>query len=42
MLLNNFYGIKLPVWESDISQIERRHIKVLFLRRLIDMKRDQK
>jgi hypothetical protein len=42
MLLNNFYGIKLPIWESDIVQIEKRNIKVLFLRRLIDMKRDLK
>jgi hypothetical protein len=42
MLLSNFYGIQLPVWESDISQIERRHIKVLFLKRLIAMKREYK
>lgn len=42
MLLNNFYGIKLPLSVEDIIQIEKRHMKVLFLRRLIDMKRDNK
>ena len=42
MLLNNFYGIKLPVTVKDIIQIEKRHMKVLFLKRLLDMKRYQK
>jgi hypothetical protein len=38
MTLNSFYGIKLPVSVEDIIQQEKRHIKVLFLRRLMSLK----
>lgn len=38
MTLNSFYGIKLPVTVEDIIQQEKRHIKVLFLRRLMSLK----
>lgn len=38
MLLNSFYGIKLPLSVEDIIQIEKRHIKVLFLKRLLSLK----
>ena len=40
MTLNNFYGIKLPVTVEDIIQIEKRHIKVLFLKRLLSLKNE--
>jgi hypothetical protein len=38
MTLTSFYGIKLPVTVEDIIQQEKRHIKVLFLRRLMSLK----
>jgi len=38
MTLNSFYGIKLPVSVEDIIQQEKRHIKVLFLKRLMSLK----
>jgi hypothetical protein len=38
MTLTSFYGIKLPVSVEDIIQQEKRHIKVLFLRRLMSLK----
>ncbi len=38
MTLNSFYGIKLPITVEDIIQQEKRHIKVLFLRRLMSLK----
>ena len=37
MTIRDFYGIKLPVTVEDIVQQERRHIKVLFLKRMIDL-----
>ena len=33
MLLNNFYNIKLPITTKDIEFVERRNIKVQFLKR---------
>lgn len=38
MTLTSFYGIKLPVSVEDIIQQEKRHIKVLFLKRLMSLK----
>lgn len=38
MTLTSFYGIKLPITVEDIIQQEKRHIKVLFLRRLMSLK----
>jgi len=38
MTLTSFYGIKLPITVDDIIQQEKRHIKVLFLRRLMSLK----
>ena len=40
MTLTSFYGIKLPVSVEDIIQQEKRHIKVLFLRRLMSLKNE--
>jgi hypothetical protein len=40
MTLTSFYGIKLPVTVEDIIQQEKRHIKVLFLRRLMSLKNE--
>jgi hypothetical protein len=37
MTITSFYGINLPVWVSDIVQHEKRHIKVLFLKRFIEI-----
>ena len=37
MTITSFYGVKLPVTVEDIIQQERRHIKVLFLKRMIDL-----
>ena len=33
MLLNSFYKIKLPITTKDIEFVERRNIKVQFLKR---------
>jgi hypothetical protein len=38
MTLTSFYGIRLPVSVEDIIQQEKRHIKVLFLKRLMSLK----
>jgi len=38
VLLNNFYGVKLPITTKDIEFIERRNIKVQFLKRQLGNK----
>ena len=38
MLLNSFYGINIPITTKDIEFIERRNIKVQFLKRQLDNK----
>ena len=38
MLLNNFYGVKLPITTKDIEFIERRNIRVQFLKRQLGNK----
>ena len=38
MLLHSFYGINLPITTKDIEFIERRNIKVQFLKRQLDNK----
>ena len=37
MTIRDFYGIKVPVTVEDIVQQERRHIKVLYLKRMMDL-----
>jgi len=38
VLLNNFYGVSLPITTKDIEFIERRNIKVQFLKRQLGSK----
>ena len=38
VLLNNFYGVKLPITTKDIEFIERRNIRVQFLKRQLGNK----
>jgi hypothetical protein len=38
MTINSLYGVKLSLTVEDIIQIEKRHIKVLFLKRLLSLK----
>jgi hypothetical protein len=38
VLLNNFYGVKLPITTKDIEFIERRNIRVKFLKRQLGNK----
>lgn len=38
VLLNNFYGVNLPITTKDIEFIERRNIKVQFLKRQLGSK----
>jgi len=38
VLLNNFYGVKLPITTKDIEFIERRNITVQFLKRQLGNK----
>jgi len=38
VLLNNFYGVKLPITTKDIEFIERRNIRVQFLKRQLGSK----
>ena len=38
MLLNNFYEVKLPITTKDIEFIERRNIRVQFLKRQLGNK----
>ena len=38
MLLNSFYKIKLPITTKDIEFVERRNIKVQFLKRQLGNK----
>lgn len=37
MTINSLYGVKLSVTVEDIIQIEKRHMKVLFLKRLLSL-----
>ena len=38
MLLNNFYKINLPITTKDIEFVERRNIKIQFLKRQLGNK----
>jgi hypothetical protein len=38
MTLNSFYGINLPLTLNDIVEQEKRHIRVLLLKRLLQLK----
>jgi len=38
VLLNNFYGVKLPITTKNIEFIERRNIRVQFLKRQLGNK----